>query len=803
MPSNSEFLRAIFGDEAGRAHVTGFPYDPAAIPKDRHLAAWAGKPGGDLDPEHNNYYAISLFTGARRRKAEFEATYIVVLDDVGEKLARPDMLPPPTYVLETSPGSEQWGYLLADPCTDRARVENLQDGLVAGGLCPDGKDPGMKGVTRYVRLPDGRNTKASKMLFGLPYRHFLKVWEPGRTTTMEELAAPFGIDLDAPRREQRVDGAADLPDHPVLGHVLVKEARGPGRFDISCPWAGEHTGGADDGAAVFTNEDGSLGFRCHHGVCEDRNAGDLLAFIEQETPGFQAKYKLWQVDRALGEVAAPDPIGDRLAVAMPGSPEQRRLAEELLKLAEDSAVLEREETHAQVRDVMGWTKQDFTRVIKALRRDWYEGGSRKFDDDLVYVKQLDAFYDFSNGATYSVQGFTNSYLHVDENIRMRALKDGLVEKVDRLDYAPGEPRVFREGKELVANMYSEDGDLGAEGDATPWLNHFDAMGWGSHKKHLLQWMAYTLCRPERKINHMLILGSPQGAGKDFLLFPLVQAMGCHAKVVNGDALAEQYSGYLLRTKYLHINEADLGGHRDAAQIVNKLKPLAAAPPDRIPVREMYTKPFSVRNIVNATFCTNSRMPLRVHDSRRFYAVWSDLYVRQADGNALPEWADYWSEAWPWMRDGGAKACIWYLRHCVDLSDFDPGAAPPVTEFMQDIQRLSKSGIRLMLEDAVRSGVFRSDLMTTEDVIATLRSEAMFGGNSADTKHLSVRQIELNLRDMGTPCLSAEHVGRVWAIDNAPLYASLPKKELGDIYLGNQPPREKPGLQLVGPRFRGN
>ena len=88
-----------------------------------------------------------------------------MLDDVKEKLNLEEVnrLPAPSWV-ETSKGSEQWGYILTEPCTERHQVENLLDGLVANGLAPDGRDPGMKGVTRYVRLPDGYNTKSNASL---------------------------------------------------------------------------------------------------------------------------------------------------------------------------------------------------------------------------------------------------------------------------------------------------------------------------------------------------------------------------------------------------------------------------------------------------------------------------------------------------------------------------------------------------------------------------------------------------------------------------------------------------------------
>ena len=245
MVSNEDFLKTLFGQDAPFTHVTEFSYDPGDIPADARLKAWAG------DYAHrynwtggmsNQYFCISIFNpdengAARRRKALYLRTNVVVLDDVKEKLSleAAQKLPPPTWILETSPGSEQWGYRLVNPCEDRARVENLLDGLVANGLSPSGKDPGMKGVTRYVRLPEGYNLKSNKLVNGLPYKCRMLAWEPFNAVTLSQLAEPFNVNLSAERRDGRVDGAADVPGHPLLDAVSVKEVRSGGRFDITCP----------------------------------------------------------------------------------------------------------------------------------------------------------------------------------------------------------------------------------------------------------------------------------------------------------------------------------------------------------------------------------------------------------------------------------------------------------------------------------------------------------------------------------------------------------------------------------------
>jgi hypothetical protein len=848
MVTNSEFLTALFGDDAAWVHVTDFPYDPGNIPKDKHLIAWMGDYFSryHMQPGSNQYFTISNFycddeNQARRRKALFRHTPVIVLDDVKEKLSMDEVskLPRPSWVLETSQGSEQWGYILNTPCTDRARVENLLDGLVANGLAPDGKDPGMKGVTRYVRLPEGSNNKASKLVNGLPYKCQLTLWEPFSRVTIEQLAEPFHVDLDAVRRESRIDGAAAVSDHPLINIpeiIHVKEVRSDGRFDITCPWVNEHTGADDSGSAVFTNADGSIGFKCHHGACQHRTGRDLIRFIDGLSAGFSGTLKNWQILREFAAVAEPSflapvvaveqvsfmspapttvpsaaqvsflepvptvqPIDaiqmlmDKLRLVNPRTPEAREHATNVLKYTDDLPKLDKMQWHNEVCDAMGWGKGEFKEILKDLRQQWYtdKSGSAEFYDDVVYVKELNQFYDWKSRIFFTTDAFQNSFSHEDAEARKIALQDGRVKKVDRLDYAPKHPRIFNENGTLYANTWTEvTQDYGAKGDIVRWEQHFEVMGWGEHLKHIKQWLAHTLRHPDVKINHMLMLGSGEGAGKDYLLYPLTKAMGENYTVISGEELLTGFNDYVLSTKYLHINEAELGDRREAMAVSNKLKPLAAAPPDTLRVNQKGIKAIDVRNILSTSMTTNSMMPIRLNGpSRRIFGLWSDLNIRDADDNMKPEWLDYWNDRWDWMKQGGWKAVAYHLMYEVDLSDFNPAEAPPMTDFLRDIKEASKSPMQQTIETFIQKqhGVFKCDLVTASDMSDTLRSGGIFAPNDmyVDSKYFTPTKTGMVIKEIGRYTqVKTYHLGTrvmLWVLRSDLKYNSMDSNALYQEY----------------------
>ena len=831
--TNQEFLTAIFGNDSPWCHVTDFPYDPSNIPADKHLIAWKGDYYSryPIQPNTNQYFTISTFycderQQARRRKALFRQTHCVVLDDVREKLSMSEVqkLPHPTWILETSAGSEQWGYILSEPCTDRARVENLLDGLVLNGLAPDGRDPGMKGVTRYVRLPEGINNKTAKLVNGQPWHCQMRVWQPFSRVTLEQLAAPFSVDLDAVRREGRVDGAAAVSDHPMVNIpdiIHIKEVRSDGRFDVTCPWVDEHTGADDSGSGVFTNSDGTIGFKCHHGACQSRTGADLLRYIEGRQPGFNRELKNWQVMRELTPVSevsfmqtaavpsvpaitflpepqpespatsvTPDAIQllcDSLRRERPSSFEARELAQKILKHVDDLPKIDQKHWHDITCDLMSWSKSDFKEILTDLRKQWYGERVSKADfyDNVVFVKELNQFYDWQSAIFFSTDAFQNSFAHEDAEARKIALQDGRVKKVDRLDYAPKQPRIFTENSCTYANTWTDNSQSsGTPGDVTRWLQHFDALGWAEHRKHVEQWMAFTLRHPDRKINHMLLLGSGEGCGKDFLLYPLIKAMGDNHEVISGEDLLSDYSDYVLSTKYLHINEAELGDRREALAVSNKLKPLAAAPPETLRVNQKHVKQIKIRNIINATMTTNSVLPLRLTGpSRRFYAIWSDLNPRDEHDDMKPEWLEYWEDRWNWMKGSGWQHVAYYLVNQVDLSDFNPNEAPKMTEFLREIKESSKSPMEQTIELFIKKqhGAFRCDILTAADMSETLRAGVLTPADMlTDPKYFTPKRVGMMMREQGVKLVRCGDA-RLWVIRNQGKYDGMTSTQIYHEY----------------------
>lgn len=303
--SNNEFLRTVFANEPDdlsevRPVLVSFTGSPATVPGKAWLGkAWSSKfDKSNVIPDGaNNYFSLAVFRPDeagqfRRQKARFHALYAVMLDDVGSKVALDRLTLPPSWLLETSPGNYQAGFLLCEPLADGVKADRLMNAIVAAGLC----DPGANGPrARLARLPVAVNGKHSP-----PFRCRMQTWTPALRYSIDELVAGLQLEMAVAERTKR-QGPRGVQERPVDGDpvwiprpeenaVLValracglyKAPRGDGKHDITCPWVKEHTGEADGGTAYFEPDDHWPigGFKCLHGHCAERHIRDLLRFLD-------------------------------------------------------------------------------------------------------------------------------------------------------------------------------------------------------------------------------------------------------------------------------------------------------------------------------------------------------------------------------------------------------------------------------------------------------------------------------------------------------------------------------------------
>lgn len=303
--TNNEFMDAVFGTEYSdiRSMVVSFEGNPHTVSK----SAWAGAAWSQdsiLPLDNNNFFSLSSFRPNdagqyRRQKSQFSALHVIVLDDVGTKVGKERVKLQPSWVLETSEGNFQYGYILSEPLRDAATADKLVNATIAASLC----DPGASGPTaRIVRLPEGVNGKHDPA-----FRCRMMSWNPDRRYAIEQLVDGLELDMNPLGNRKRGEKHTGAPDGGDLVFVpcptenavivalkdrkLYKAPLGDGKHDITCPWCTEHTGAVDGGTAYFEPSDEFPigGFHCFHGHCKDRHIRDFLQNLGVEVAAARMK----------------------------------------------------------------------------------------------------------------------------------------------------------------------------------------------------------------------------------------------------------------------------------------------------------------------------------------------------------------------------------------------------------------------------------------------------------------------------------------------------------------------------------
>ena len=244
-------------------------------------------------PDGNLYNRKDLFTGL----------YVVVLDDIGTKVptAMLDGVKP-TYVIESSQGNYQYGFVLAEPIYDVDDATNFVRAIYASGFT----DEGGAMPTKLVRLPCGVNgKKGPKQGFLSSLKEFNPKKRWGRDELLDALKVPYTYDriCNDPElfKRSRTSGSlpwtipgAEAPSSANIVDPILEELYARNQVvndnglwtEIICPWHENHT----DQNAVTAGykplgrgeNPYNRGFHCFHASCKDNNTIEFLEHVHDE-----------------------------------------------------------------------------------------------------------------------------------------------------------------------------------------------------------------------------------------------------------------------------------------------------------------------------------------------------------------------------------------------------------------------------------------------------------------------------------------------------------------------------------------
>jgi hypothetical protein len=449
--------------------------------------------------------------------------------------------------------------------------------------------------------------------------------------------------------------------------LLLSRPNQEGWAGVICPNSAQHTDGNPEGRYLPT----SRAYCCLHSHCLELDSSVFLQWVAdnggpKHTPGLREELLATVMDSALGKLQPTAAYPDAAAAVI--------------------AEVERKE--------LGRVERD----------GWYER--------FAYLQDDDAFFDLSERHEVSRQSFNAIYRHIpcnsihgkkpkieagtcfDEN---RQAKGARILK--GVTYAAGETILCARDGLVYGNRWRDARPVPVVGNVQPWIKHLEHMIPDQREReHVLNVMAFKVQHPNRKINHAVLHGGNPGSGKDTLWAPFFWAIGGdslkNVSLVRNEEITSQW-GYALETEVLVINELRQSEAKDRRALENTLKPLIAAPPEFLSVQRKGLAPYDLVNRLLVVSFSNERVAINLpSDDRRWFVIWSDA-PRMSDEDGAVMWA--------WLNAGGKSAVAAWL-HARDVSAFNPGASPAMTEAKAIMVEAGMSGAESFFVDLMRNRI---------------------------------------------------------------------------------------------------
>ena len=595
--------------------------------------------------------------------ANCEYVLVMVLDDVGDPNKAPNIPPlEPTWKIETSPGSFQWGYVFGEQPTKAEFTAAIRAIADAGYT-----DPGACNAVRNFRLPGSINLKPGRGNFAAQLVEF----HPERDFTLEQICTALNVvpgEAEDGHRPIRIsdDGTDDVMVWLSDNGLLLSKPNQEGWAGVICPNSAEHTDGNPEGRYLPANR----AYCCLHSHCIDLDSTVFLKWVAdnggpKHAPGLRDELLVTVMESALSKLA-PTPEYPDVAAAVVAEVERKEL---------------------------GRVEKD----------GWYER--------FAYIQNDDAYFDLADRREIGRSTFNALFRHIacksihnqrkieasvcfDEHRQAKGARS-----LVGVTYAPGEDILCAREGLVYGNRWRDARPTVTGGDVAPWLAHAERMiPDDAERAHVLDVMAYKIQHPNRKINHAVLHGGNPGSGKDTLWAPFFWAIGgdslANVKKLDNKDLSTAW-GYHLECEVLIINELRQPEASDRRALENSLKPVIAAPPEYLTIQRKGLAPYESVNRLQVVAFSNERMAITIpSNDRRWFVIWSDAVCMDPAASA---------RIWAWYKSGGlASVAAWLMAR--DVSAFNPGAAPPMTEAKAIMVESGMSGAESFLVELLRARV---------------------------------------------------------------------------------------------------
>ena len=348
-----------------------------------------------------------------------------------------------------------------------------------------------------------------------------------------------------------------------------------------------------------------------------------------------------------------------------------------------------------------------------------------------------------------------------------ALNVHQIQVVYDYDYRPDEPtKIFTksEGK-FFLNTYRkshpEANKEGAKAAAAIFEEHLrQLITEPEYRRIVMDWMAYVVQYPGRKIRWAILFQGGEGCGKTFFFEAMKAVLGAdHAKLVNKSSVSSQWNEWAVGSQIVAIEEIRVVG-ANRYDVMNSLKELITN--DMVPINQRAKDTRTVRNVTNYILFSNHHDALALaQGDRRYCIIKSKLQLRE-DIKALG--TEYFTRLFDMLVEN-AGGLRYVLENHQISADFNPNGPAPRTTYLDEVIDDTADEIQSIIKNVVsddETPLVCAEFISTSVLSAVFTTE---GHKQPSPQHLAAVLRGMGYRKMGRFRVAADDEDRhpIWML----------------------------------------
>jgi len=607
----------------------------------------------------------------RNRKNNFHALNMVILDDVGTKVPVPDLKP--TYIIESSEGNFQYGYVFKEPVTDFTLATQIIKTVYGSGVT----DRGGSLTGKYVRLPVGINNK----LRGGQVDDFpVSLVELNDVYfTPEDLLSGLELTLDSSIivnsntiKHVNLTERADS----YLGLLRDNDAEfnddGSEWVTITCPWHETHTDGVTATYSPLDRHSAGRSFKCFHDHCADKTTKDFINYLN-------AKHKVETIGEAINNCTIGEELINKILPRFKGT--LSAIDVEINAQKAKKRYAELEDIRLGIDVFRGALKDNNTQISE------FEIQCK----GLAYIEYDDMVFNPKNGKLLSPTAFNRSmakYAEDDNTPINTAMSNDYIPCYYQGVYVPWYGKEFTDNGIDYINTYRPYAIPQTRNPQAVevFQEHLINVVPDERLRHLfINFFGYVL-KSKGRIRWALLLQGSEGDGKGYFYDTMQKILGPNARTVSNSEVNSQFNDWAEGYQFTNLNEIKMAGaNRDL--VANSLK--AVVSDDIISIHGKGVRGRECINTASYFITTNYRDIFNLDASWRRY-----LYIFNENGQKDKNYYDRLFE----VTKTGLLDIKEFLVNYPVHADFNPEGRAPESKYFDEAVRDMQNPIDKIIDE---------------------------------------------------------------------------------------------------------